>query len=164
MAAPTGGVGVGEYHVFTVAPAHTAIAVRPDGNYVYVLNSQTNDITAIKTGNAEVVAKIADGGERLQMLNGGSVLAIVANKSIRRIDTATQQALPDLPSDGPVLGFQLSPDGRTAVVLTEGSVLLLDGATGELQKRIDGFKRPMTVIFAAQTADNRQIAGGSAHP
>ena len=128
------------------------------------MNSQTNDVTAVKTGSGEIAAKIADGGERLQMLSGGSVLAIVARKSIRRIDTATQQALPDLPCDGQVLGFELSPDGRRAVVLTEGAILLLDGATGELQKKIDGFKRPMVAIFAEQTIDNRQIANDSAHP
>lgn len=150
MAQATGGVGYAPYQVFTVAPAHTSIAVKPDGAYVYVLNSQTNDVTVVKTGSGEVTAKIPDGGVRLQMLSGGSVLAIVGRKSIRRIDTVTQQALADLPCDGQLLGFDLSPSGQSAVALTEGSVLLLDGATGELRKRIDGFKHPSVVLFSAE--------------
>jgi len=150
MAQSTGGVGVGEYRIFTVAPAHTSIAVKPDGNYVYVLNSQTNDVTAVKAGTGEIAARLAAKGGRLLLLNGGKVLVVVGDKTIFRVDTATQQALPELSCDGKVVDMRLAPDGHTAIVLTEGSLLLLDGTTGELREKIGGFKRPTVALFSTE--------------
>ena len=150
MAATNGGYGFAPYHIFTVAPANTSIAVRPDGAFVYVLNSQTNDVTIVNTSTSAVVDKIAAGGRRLQLLNGGGVLAVVARNSLHLVDTTTQKALPEVPFDKNLLDVRLSPDGRTALALVEGSVVLLNGATGEVRTRIDGFKRPRKAVFALE--------------
>jgi len=150
MARMDGGFGMASYQVFTIAPANTSIAVRPDGAFVYVLNSQTNDVTIVNTSTSLVVDKIAAGGQRLEPLKGGGVLAIVAKNSLHLIDTASQKALPDVQFDKNLLEVRLSPDGRTGLALVEGSVVLLNGSTGEIRGRIDGFKRPRTVLFAQE--------------
>ncbi|MFY9726116.1 MAG: hypothetical protein WAJ87_11515 [Bryobacteraceae bacterium] len=148
MAAANGGYGYATYHIFTVAPANTQIAVKPDGAFVYVLNSQTNDVTIVDTNTLAVVDKIAAGGQRLQLLNGGAVLAVVARNSIHRVDTKTQKALPEIPFEKNLLDVRLSPDGRTGLALVEGSIAVLNGATGEVRTRIEGFKRPRKAVFA----------------
>jgi YVTN family beta-propeller protein len=148
MAATNGGYGYATYHIFTVAPANTSIAVKPDGAFVYVLNSQTNDVTIVDTSTFAVVDKVAAGGLRLQFLNGGGVLAVVARNCLHRVDTKTQKALPEISFDKNLLDVRLSPDGRTALALVEGSVVVLNGATGEVRTRIEGFKRPRKAVFA----------------
>jgi len=119
---------------------------------VYVLNHETGDVTAVSTKDSSILAKIPVGGRRLQPLHGGSVLALIGSDSISRIDTSTQLALPDVAFHNKLNDFSFSPDGRTAVVLTEGSVFLLNGKTGELQKQIDGFKEPLLVLYAPSQA------------
>ena len=84
----------------------------------------------------------------MQPLNGGGVLAVVANDSIHRIDTSSQKALSDIRFNGKLLDVFLAPDNSVAVALTEGSVVLLDGSTGEIRSRIDGFTHQRTIIFA----------------
>ncbi len=148
MARMDGGVGVASYQIFTVAPANTSISVRPDGAFVYVLNSETNDVTIVNTSTSSIVDKIAAAGERFQPLNNGGVLAVVGRNTLHLIDTATQKALPEVHFEKFLEGVYLSPDGRTALALAEGPLVLLNGTTGEIKGRIDGFKRPRTVVFA----------------
>ncbi len=148
MAASNGGVGFAPYQIFTVAPANTSISVRPDGAFVYVLNSETNDVTIVNVSTSSVVDKIAAGGQRFQPLNNGGVLAVVGRNTLHLIDTSTQKALPEVHFDKNLEGIHLSPDGRTALAFSEGPLVLLNGSTGEVRGKIDGFKRPRTVVFA----------------
>jgi YVTN family beta-propeller protein len=148
MAASNGGVGVGYYQIFTVAPANTSISVRPDGAFVYVLNSETNDVTIVNVSTSAVVDKIAAGGQRFQPLNNGGVLGVVGRNTLHLIDTSTQKALQEVHFDKSLEGVYLSPDGRTALAFSEGPLVLLNGSTGEVRGKIDGFKRPRTVVFA----------------
>ena len=152
MASTTGGYGVGYYHVFTVAPANTQIAVKPDGAFVYVLNSQTNDVTVVNTSTSAVVDKIAAGGQRLLFLNGSGVLAVPGRNSLHRIDTATQKALPEIAFEKNLVDVRLAPDGQTALALVDGSVVLLNGATGEVRTKLEGFKHPRRALFAHEEA------------
>jgi DNA-binding beta-propeller fold protein YncE len=145
---PLAGIAVSAANSYLSSPANELMSMRPDGAFIYVLNHNTNDITVVNTRNSSIVNKIAGGGRRLEPLNGGSVLAIVANDSIHRIDTSSQKALPDVHFDKKLLNISLSPDNRTEVALTEGSVVLMDGSTGEIRSRIDGFVRPQAIIFA----------------
>lgn len=158
MATANGGFGMASYQIFTVAPANTSISVRPDGAFVYVLNSETNDVTIVDTRNSSVVDKIAAGGQRLEPLNNGGVLAVVARNELHLIDTATQKALPDVHFDKGLRVFSFSPDGKTAYALVEGSMILLNGSTGEIQSRVDGFKWPNAVVFAEK--ENAQSVSG----
>jgi YVTN family beta-propeller protein len=148
MAATNGGYGFATYQIFTVAPANTSISVRPDGAFVYVLNSETNDVTIVDANTSSVVDKIAAGGQRLLPLTNGGVLAVVARNTLHLIDTSSQKALPEVHFDKNLEDISLSPDGRVALALVEGSLVLLDGTTGNLRGRIEGFKRPRIVVFA----------------
>jgi YVTN family beta-propeller protein len=158
MAASTGGVGYAPYQIFTVAPANTQIAVKPDGAFVYVLNSQTNDVTVVNTGTSTVVDKIAAGGSRLMLLKGDGVLAVVGRNSLHRIDTGTQKAMPEIPFEKNLLAFRVSPDRETALAMVPGSVVVLNGANGEVRAKIAGFKRPLRAVFGQQQAEAEEPA------
>lgn len=152
MAQSTGGVGYAPYQIFTVAPANTQIAVKPDGAFVYVLNSQTNDVTVVDTAASAVVDKIAAGGSRLQFLHGDGVLAVVGRNSLHRIDTATQKPLPEIPFEKNVLDVRLAPDGQSGLALVDGSVVVLNAANGEVRAKLTGFKHPRKAVFAQEEA------------
>ena len=164
MASTTGGYGYGYYHVFTVAPANTQIAVKPDGAFVYVLNSQTNDVTVVNTATSTVVDKIAAGGRRLQLFTGAGVLGVVGRNSLHRVDTGTQKGLPEIPFEKNLWDVRLAPDGKTALALVDGSVFLLNGATGEVRTRIEGFKHPRRAIFGREEAPPEEAAEEEAPP
>lgn len=135
------------YAAYGVSPASTAIAVRPDGKFGYVLNTQTNDVTIVDSTTGAVIEKIAAGGYRLQTMTGGDVITTVAGNILRPIDTRTQKALPEIPLGGILLDFSLSPDGRFATALVDRAVLCLDGSTCKVIKRTTGFKRPTQILF-----------------
>jgi YVTN family beta-propeller protein len=144
---PLAGIVAAAANSYLNSPANALMSVRPDGGFIYVLNHSTNDVTVVNTRNSSIVDKIAVGGRRLAPLNGGGVLAIVTNDSIHRIDTSSLKALSDVHFDHKLLDFSFSPDNRTAVALVDGSVVLLDGSTGEIRSRIDGFARPQAILF-----------------
>jgi YVTN family beta-propeller protein len=150
MASTTGGYGYGFYRVYTVAPANTQIAVKPDGAFAYVLNSQSNDVTVVNTASATVVDKIAGGGRLLQPLTGGGVVAVLGRHSLHRIDTTTQEALPEIPFQTNLWAVRIAPDGKNALALVDGSVFVLNGATGEVRAKLEGFKHPRKAIFAQE--------------
>lgn len=134
------------YSVYGVAAANTSIALRPDGKFVYALNTQTNDVTIVNVETGEVVDKISGGGRRLQLMTGGAVVTAVGG-SLSSIDTVTHQALPDLAIEGQVLDLSLSPDGRYAIALADKTVVCLDGSTGKRLASANGFKHPAQVVF-----------------
>jgi DNA-binding beta-propeller fold protein YncE len=135
------------YNVYSVAPANTSIALRPDGKFAYVLNTQTNDVTIVSAKDGTIIDKIGGGGHRLELLSGGNVLAVVGS-SLRLIDTTTQQALPELPLGGSLFDVSLTTDRRYAVALVDKAVVCLDGASGAILGSATGFKRPTAIVFA----------------
>lgn len=157
MAMNTGGYGYATYHVFSVAAAATSVAVRPDGQVAYVLNSQTNDLTIVDTEAAVAGDKIAVGGRkfpprsgrRLHLLHDGKILAVVSNSSIHLIDTATQKPLPEIVFEKNIDDFVPTDDGRFAVAFGEKSLVLLDGSTGRVLARPAGFVKPSGVIISS---------------
>ncbi|MGD0903942.1 MAG: hypothetical protein ABR924_13470, partial [Terracidiphilus sp.] len=119
-----------------------------------------NDVTIVNASASSVVDKIAAGGQRFQPLSNGGILAVVGRNTLHLIDTSTQKELPEVHFDKSLEGVYLSPDGGAALVLAEGPIVLLNGATGEVKGRIEGFKRPRTVVFAQTT----QTADGGVRP
>ena len=133
------------YDVYNVAEPNTSIAVRPDGKFAYVLNTQTNDVTIVDAEKGAVVDKIAGAGHRVQLMTAGGALAIVG-PSLTFIDTTLHKAVPELTLPG-LTTLALSPDGRHGVALLAGGVACLDGSTGKVMARAGGFKQPAQVLF-----------------
>jgi len=153
--ASVNGVGYAPYHVFTVAPANTSLRVKPDSSCAYVLNSQTNDVTLVNCDSGAVQGMIAVGGRkyptasggRMHLLGDGRVLAVASNSSIALIDTASQQALPEVAVEGSITDLVPTTCGRYAIALSDKEVVIVDGATGRTASRIQGLKHPCQIVF-----------------
>src|SRR5208283_5217400 len=91
-------------------------------------------------------------GRAFLLLNGGGVLVAVGRNCLHLIDTKTQKALPEVSFDKNLLDFRLSPDGQSALALVEGSVVVLNGTTGEVRARIAGFKHPRKAVFPQEAS------------
>jgi YVTN family beta-propeller protein len=146
-AAAGSGGGVFFYQVHTVAPANTSLATTLDEKFVYVLNTNSNDVTVIDSGTKTVVTKIGVGGNanRLEMLPGGAFVAVnTGADTLHLIDTKTNAKVSELPDGG---NFLLAPGDRFAAAIGKGVVYCMDGGSLKVLGKAAGFKRPSQLLF-----------------
>jgi len=122
------------------------LAVRPDGRYAYALNRDTDDVTVVDATTGEAVETIASGGSELELLSGGRAIAVLSRRGIGVLDTSNNTKSADLELPG-LRWFGQSPDGALAVGLADKTVVVLDGATGKVLQRLDGFISPIAIAF-----------------
>jgi DNA-binding beta-propeller fold protein YncE len=139
--------GTGYYYVWQINAAQTALVVRPDSRFVYVLNTQSGAVTIADAGNGQEVDKIAGGGTGLRMFPGGKRLAVLSGDTLKMIDADGNKKGPELPT-GKLVSLAPSPDGSDVIALAEGTAFSLDPATGEVRGRATGFKKAVQVLFA----------------
>jgi DNA-binding beta-propeller fold protein YncE len=144
--ASASGASFYSYPIFDVGRAQSSVVVGADGHTAYALNRQTNDVTLV-SADGQVIKTIAAGGNTLEFLAGNQVLAVEGSNSLKLIDVSTAEPLPEPDFGGHLNVFTVSPDGRTAVILADKTVLLLNGATGTPVARLDGFVKPTAIIF-----------------
>jgi YVTN family beta-propeller protein len=146
-AASSSGGGVFFYSVYTVRPANTAVVLSADEKFVYVLNTNSNDVTIVDTGTREVVTKIGVGGaaNRLELLPGGAFVAVTTGAdTLHLIDTRTNAKVSELPDGG---NYLHSPDKRYAAAIGKNLVYCLDGASLKTLGKATGFKKPVQLLF-----------------
>ena len=117
------------YNVYGVAPASTSLVLSTDEKFIYVLNTQSNDVTIVNTETREVMDKIGVGGaaNRLELLPSGSFVAVTTGAdTLHLIDTKTNVKVSELPDGG---NYLHSPDKRYAAAIGKGVVYCLDGAS-----------------------------------
>jgi YVTN family beta-propeller protein len=126
------------YDVYGIRAASTNIALRPDGRFAYVLNTQTNDVTIVDTVAAKDIDKIAVGGRELVPLPSGRFVAVVSPTGLNLLDTTSNAVAGkwDLPG---LLPLTFAPDRPGVVAVAEKSVLVVDPNTGQLSGRVDSF-------------------------
>ena len=145
------GGGTFFYDVYRIGMAVTSVVVRPDSRFVYVLNTQSGDVTAVRADNGEVVEKMAGGGSGLRLFPGGKRLAVLADDLLKLIDADANQKGPELPMNN-LRSIVPTPDEKSVLAVTDTEVVLLDAATGSVKSRAGGFKRAVQVVFAAAPA------------
>jgi DNA-binding beta-propeller fold protein YncE len=126
------------YDRYSPRAASTGMALREDGRFAYVLNSQTNDVTIVDPTNGKVIEKLGGGGYEVRSLPTGKLVAAVSNQELHLIDATsnTTRSKVELPG---LFGLAIAPNDSVAVALAEKSVLLLDPASGTVKARIDTF-------------------------
>ncbi len=147
MSAAQAGPGGGFYTVYGVAPANTALVLSSDEKHVYVLNTQTNDVTVVDTETRLAVTKIGVGGSanRMELLPGGALVAVTTGAdTLHLLDTKTHQQVSELPDGG---NYVFSPDDRFAAAIGKQVVYCLEGATLRTLGKATGFKRPTQLLF-----------------
>ena len=140
------GGGFFMYNVYGVAPANTSLVLSTDEKFIYVLNTQSNDVTIVNTETREVMDKIGVGGaaNRLELLPSGSFVAVTTGAdTLHLIDTKTNVKVSELPDGG---NYLHSPDKRYAAAIGKGVVYCLDGASLKTLGRAS-FKKPAHLLF-----------------
>lgn len=134
----------------------TEIEVRPDGERIYVLNRQTNDVTVIDVKAGKDVVKVGVGqGCRLLRLFGTRLYAF-SHAAVRVIDTSTNTEVKDqgLKDVGHVLDYD---DGARAVGFTNEEVVWLSFEGGETQTRRAALPPDLRGRFQVNVAQAPQV-------
>ena len=157
-AASASGASYYTYNIYGVHAASTTIVFGPEEKFVYVLNTNSNDVTIIDAATNEIVDKIGVGGDSraLIRLPGGLRMAVRTGKeTLHLIDTATRKKLSEQKRGG---NFVISPDERHAVAVRDDSVLCMDGSLLERMAMAQGkFKNLMQLAFQPMEEKRRQF-------
>ncbi len=122
--------------------------MRPDGKFVYALNTQTNDVTVVDVPTASVVSKEAAKGQSLALLPGGAKIAVLGEHEMRLFDTQTQLPGEPLHFEGAMrVSLVFTKDGQTAVAYGGKALYLLDATTGAVRAQVPGVMGVDSVIF-----------------
>lgn len=130
----------------------TAMFVRPDGRFVYVLNSQTNDVTIVEVETGLVAQKIATGDRDLIPLAAGDLLVAPGGSSLHVLDTRENRKTAEIALGSRARDVLLAPDGRYLLALLEGGLRVFDGRTARALHDVPGLKEPVAVLFAEADA------------
>jgi DNA-binding beta-propeller fold protein YncE len=147
LGAMAASVGVGLVTPMYMAPViyqpkapNTDMAIGPDNKFVYVLNTQTNDITVVDARAATSLSRLPAAGGRVQMLPGGKRLAVVAQDAIHLIDTEQNVDAGDLKFErslGLGLWVVLSADGHDGLVAGPMNGMFIDPTTGQVRAKLE---------------------------
>jgi DNA-binding beta-propeller fold protein YncE len=152
------------YPVYFVLPAQTGLAMRGDGRFAYVLNTQSEDVTVIDTEAGKVVRHLPIAGDALHVMPGGELLGVGRRDSMRFIDMGTNLERKELGFRGQHFAATLSPDGSQLWVLSSRQVSVVDSRTGRLQTTFSQFRAPTQIAFRSGLPPLavRASAGGAA--
>jgi YVTN family beta-propeller protein len=140
------------YNVYGVAPANTALVTTLDEKHVYVLNTNSNDVTIVDAETRTVVTKIGVGGSanRLELLPGGAFMTVTTGvDTLHLIDTKTHTKTSELPDGG---NFVLAPGERYAAAIGKEVVYCLEAETLKVLGKATGFKKPTQLVFEPEPA------------
>jgi DNA-binding beta-propeller fold protein YncE len=126
------------YSVYDVRAASTAIALRADGRFAYVLNTLTDDVTVVDVAGATALEKFPVGGREIRPLPTGRFLTVASDSSLEMLDTTTNAPVGKWELPG-LVGLAVAPDRPAAVAVGEKSLVALDPATGKVTGRVDSF-------------------------
>lgn len=152
-AAQASGANSFTYSLFTPkmhGSARGPLALSPDEKKVYLVDTQTNDVTVVDTASGERLKNI-DAGYGLReviYLPRASVLAAIADDDIRMIDVATDEIRDTIKLSGNVTDALMTEDEKRLVVFGKERVVIIDASTGKEVARSEAFKQPVQVLFA----------------
>jgi DNA-binding beta-propeller fold protein YncE len=142
------------YDVYGVRAASTSISLRPDGRFAYALNTQTNDVTIVDIASVKDIGKVPAPGRELLSLPTGRLVAVVGEKALTLVDTASNALAGNWELPG-LLGVGVAPDRPAVVAVAEKSVLILDPGTGKVTARVDSYLGNVDWRFVVRQAATR---------
>lgn len=135
------------YTEYTLAEPQGTMAIRPDGQAIYALNSQTSDLTIIDGGTGEIIKKLPAGGFGVHFIPAASVALVPSASAVHAVDLVAHQKLADVITDatGSFTSSALSPDAGTAVIWGAGGVAIVDATSGKPVGSVKAFRRVAAV-------------------
>jgi YVTN family beta-propeller protein len=144
-------------YAFKMSPPNLSLAASPDGKFVYVLNTFSDDVTIINSEDGSVLDKIAVGGScrRIQITPGGRYVCAYASKKVTLIDTQTQKPLVHELTNGRVNSVNADEASGRILVLTTDSILVLDAEKGSVVGSVLGLTDPRMLVLPRARASIR---------
>lgn len=146
------------YRVYSALPAQTELAVRPDGKFVYILNSQTKDVTVVDAASARVVRHLPVAGTYLQVLPESDLLCVGDSAAMSFVDMRTHTEVKELKLMGPNAAATLAPDGARLWLLSMGGVSSIDTRTGRLVASFGEVGFATQILFDVSSARPALVA------
>ena len=124
------------------------MVIRPDGKFAYALDPQTDYVTRIDAESAERLEgiKVGSASRELVPLRDKAVIAVVSDKSVSLIDTATHQKSSELTFAGKLRDVETTADGSRGIALGDGRVVVFDAA-GKTVAEVTSVKKPVGWVF-----------------
>jgi DNA-binding beta-propeller fold protein YncE len=143
------------YNIYTFSPAppNLELAASADEQFVYVLNTSTNDVTIVKVADGTVIDKIAVGGgcRRVALAPGGKFIYSYTSGQFDLIDVATNKKLLEHKLDsGKINALSVLERDKRIATLTSNSVLLWDVETGAQAGTIEGLHQPYLLVQSSR--------------
>ena len=130
--------------------ARGPLAISPDEKKVYLVDTQTNDITIVDTATGERLRNLDAGSglkEVVPMYDAG-VVAAIGDSAVTLIDIASDEVRETIKLSGNVVDALLTPDDKRLVIFGKERVVVLDATTGKEISRAESFKQPVQVLFS----------------
>lgn len=138
------------YAPTTRGPARGPLAFGPGEKKVYLVDTQTNDVTSVDVATGERIKNI-DAGSGLKeviALPEAGVIAAIADSAVTMIDVNTDEVRDTVKLSGNVVDAVLTPDAKRVVVFGKERVVVLDATTGKEVARTESLKQPLQVLFS----------------
>ncbi len=138
-----------QVYVFTPAAPNIELTSSPDGQFVYALNTQTNDVTIIKVADGSVVDRIAVGGncKRVALAPGGRFVYSYTPGQLDLIDTSTNKKhLEHKLESGKINALHVIERDKRIAALTSNAVLFWDSESGAAAGKIEGLHQPFLLV------------------
>ena len=151
-AARASGASTFSYVIYTPRSGGAArgpLALSPDEKKVYLVDTQTNDITIVDVASGERLKNVDAGSgvkEVLPLYDAG-VVAAIADEDVRLIDFATDEIRETIKFAGNVVDALMTPDEKQLVIFGKERIVVLDAKTGKEVARTQSFKQPVQLLF-----------------
>ena len=129
--------------------ARGPLAFGPGEKKVYLVDTQTNDVTIVDavTGQRLSTLDAGNGLKEVVSLQDAGVVAGIADSAITLVDTTSDTVRTTIPMSGDVVDAVVTPDERRLVVFGKERIVIIDAASAKEIGRIESLKRPTRVLF-----------------
>jgi DNA-binding beta-propeller fold protein YncE len=143
-------VGGTQFYVLSrLLPAQTTLIMLPDGRTVYVLNSQTRDVTVVDTISSRVVRHIGADGLGIVLLTGQNLLVTERDGKTRFVDSRDFREIESLAFAGEHPDVVASTAGDRILLLSESRLLVIDAVTRRVMSTHGDFLNPTRLVVDA---------------
>jgi DNA-binding beta-propeller fold protein YncE len=137
------------YTPTTRGRARGPLAFGPGEKKVYMVDTQTNDVTIVDVATGERLRNLDAGAglkEVIPLLEAG-VIAAIGDSAVTLIDVNTDEVKTTMDLERNVVDAVLTPDEKRLVIFGKKRVIVLDAVTAKEIARAESFEQPVQVLF-----------------
>jgi YVTN family beta-propeller protein len=127
-------------------PAQTALLMAPDGRTVYVMNSQTRDVTVVDAATSRAVRHIRADDLGIALITSKDLLITERDGKARFVDLRDFKEIDSLSLAGEHSDIVLSTAGDRILLLSDSKLLVIDAGSRRVVSTYSSFLRPTRLV------------------